>query len=282
MNAVVNWNDQDIGTQLSFGKVGRVFGARMTLEAVRERAPAVFATGKDERLSARYAFIPTERVLSGLMDAGFTVVDARQSNRRGIRTQHGRHLVRLRRRVETIQLRDSVPEVVFLNSHDGSSAYQLRMGLYRAICTNGMIVSCGAFPAVCVTHRGDVADQVIEGAVKLSDRFDELAAQVDLMEQHQLGHDEQRAFAECALALRYPSMEDCGVDPMQLLFCRRLQDVGDDLWNVMNRVQENLIGGGAFKRAANGRWMRMRRVSAIRAEVKLNTRLWELAAGLLR
>lgn len=97
-----------------------------------------------------------------------------------------------------------------------------------------------------------------------------------------LGKDEQRAFAECALALRYPSMEDCGVDPMRLLFCRRLQDVGDDLWNVMNQVQENLIGGGAFKLAANGRWMGMRRVSAIRSEVKLNTRLWELAAGLLR
>jgi hypothetical protein len=32
-------------------------------------------------------------------------------------------VVRLRPRFQTVQLKDSVPEVVFLNSHDGSSAY---------------------------------------------------------------------------------------------------------------------------------------------------------------
>jgi hypothetical protein len=36
---------------------------------------------------------------------------------------HARHVVRLRRRFETVQLKDAVPEVVFFNSHDGTSAY---------------------------------------------------------------------------------------------------------------------------------------------------------------
>jgi hypothetical protein len=36
-----------------------------------------------------------------------------------------------------------VPEILFLNSHDGTSAYQLRVGLYRAICTDGLVVSEG-------------------------------------------------------------------------------------------------------------------------------------------
>ena len=44
--------------------------------------------------------------------------------------------------------RDSVPEVVFLNSHDGTSAYQLRMGIFRVVCTNGLIVSRGCVPGV--------------------------------------------------------------------------------------------------------------------------------------
>ena len=80
---------------------------------------------------------------------------------------HPQHVVRLRRRYETIALRDSAPEILFLNSHDGSSAYQLRIALYRAVCCNGLVVSRGAFPTICVAHRGDVVDQVVSGALEI-------------------------------------------------------------------------------------------------------------------
>ncbi|MBV8275090.1 MAG: DUF932 domain-containing protein, partial [Verrucomicrobia bacterium] len=33
------------------------------------------------------------------------------------------------------------PEVVLVNSHDKSSAYQLHCGLFRLVCTNGMVIS---------------------------------------------------------------------------------------------------------------------------------------------
>src|SRR5262249_37569660 len=99
----------------------------LSLEEVRERAPAVFAPAAHEELSAKSTFIPTEKVLPGLMNAGFVPVDARQARTRSASPVHAQHVVRLRRRYETIALRDSVPEILFLNSHDGSSAYQLRM-----------------------------------------------------------------------------------------------------------------------------------------------------------
>ncbi len=34
-----------------------------------------------------------------------------------------------------------VPEIILLNSHDGSSSYQMLPGLFRAVCQNGLI--CG-------------------------------------------------------------------------------------------------------------------------------------------
>jgi hypothetical protein len=34
-----------------------------------------------------------------------------------------------------------VPEIILLNSHDGSSSYQMIPGMFRFVCTNGMI--CG-------------------------------------------------------------------------------------------------------------------------------------------
>ena len=107
---------------IGFSRHANAFSGSLTLEDVRRRAPAVFAESAHERTSLNYTFIPTDRVLTGLMQAGFVPVEARQTRAR-LSVSHARHVIRLRRRFETVQLKDAVPEVVFLNSHDGTSAY---------------------------------------------------------------------------------------------------------------------------------------------------------------
>lgn len=66
------------------------------------------------------------------------------------------------------------------------------------MCTNGLIVSKGVFPAVYVLHRGNVVDEVITGALSMAERFDVLAAQVERMETRCLPRDEQLRFADRA------------------------------------------------------------------------------------
>lgn len=266
---------------LSFASHSNAFERGLSLDDVRARAPAVFAPAPHERMSSKYTFIPTERVLSGLMQAGFVPVEARQTHSRRASPLHARHIVRLRRRFETVQLKDGIPEVVFLNSHDGTSAYQLRMGIFRVVCTNGLIVSQGAFPAYCVSHRGNVINDVISGALTLSEQFTTLAEQVDRMEQRSLEEFEQRRFAERALLLRFPKVVDGGLQVAQLLSCRRDEDRGADLWSTLNRVQENLLTGGLRMWSANNRLIRTRRITAIREEVRINTALWDLAMEVL-
>src|SRR5258708_17739427 len=204
---------------IGFSRHANAFSGALSLEDVRHRAPAVFAESAHERTSSSYRFIPTERVLVGLMQAGFVPVEARQTRaRHGV--AHARHVVRLRRRFETVGLRDAIPEVVFLNSHDGTSAYQIRLGLYRVVCTNGLIVSRGAFPAWCVSHRGDIVDEVVAGALELSERFEQLALRVERMEQRRLAKDEQLQLEEQALALRYGGALQAGMLAEQPLHCR--------------------------------------------------------------
>lgn len=263
MNAVSN--------SLTFSNVSSAFTGSLSLEALRARVPAVFAPAAHQSLSPKYTFIPTERVLSGLMSAGFVPVDARQAISRRGSPVHARHILRLRRRYETVQLRDSIPEIVFLNSHDGSSAYQLRMGLFRVVCTNGMIVSRGAFPAYCVSHRGNVVDEVVAAALNIAERFESLAGQVERMEHRQLFKDEQHDFADRALALRFEDAALAGMQPSALLAVRRVEDAGADLWSVLNRVQENLMRGGLSRRSASGRLTRTRRISSIREDVRINS-----------
>lgn len=268
-------------SDVSFASHGNVFGRDLSLEAIRQRAPAVFAASAHERMSPRYTFIPTERVLAGLINVGFMPIDARQAHARATSLMHARHLVRLRRRVETVQLNDSVLEILFLNSHDGTSTYQLRVGIFRVVCTNGLIVSRSAFPAQCVAHRGNIVDEVVIGALQMTERFESLAAQIEHMEHRRLPKEDQLQFAERALELRFPKGTESGLEPAQLLTCRRGEDVGDDLWRVTNRVQENLLRGGLSRRTLTGRRARTRPITAIRQDVRINSALWDLATEML-
>ena len=248
----------------------------LSTEALRERVPAVFAGGAHERTSPSYTFISTARVLDALRLAGFCPVEARQAAR-ARSAMHARHLIRLRRRVETVHLRDAVPEIVFLNSHDGTSAYQLRVGLFRVVCTNGLIVSAGVFPVWRVMHRGDVVADVVTAALQISERFEALAAAVERMERTPLDRLQQLDFAADAFALRFPKDLHGGLQPSQLLVPRRAEDAGNDLWRTFNVLQENILRGGLVRRSASNRLTRTRRITAIREDVRLNSGLWDLA-----
>jgi hypothetical protein len=155
------------------------------------------------------------------------------------------------------------------------------MSLWRAVCMNGLIVSRGAFPEVYVPHRGDVVDEVVTGALRLVERFDSLAAQVERMESRHLARDEQLRFAEQALAIRFADPAHCGILPSQLLTIRRPEDLGDDLFTLLNRTQENLLRGGLIRRTELGRLARTRRVTSLKEDVRINSQLWDLAREVL-
>jgi hypothetical protein len=252
------------------------FQSTLSEEALRERVPAVFAAGAHERLSSAYTFISTQRVLHALSSVGFLPVEARQAGR-ARSPVHARHLIRLRRRYETVRLRDAIPEILFLNSHDGTSAYQLRVGLFRVACTNGLIVSMGIFPVWRVTHRGDVVRDVVCAALRISERFEMLAASVERMERTVLDEGQRIEFAAQALALRFPKDLQPSMQPSQVLVPRRPEDVGNDLWRTFNVVQENILRGGLARRSASNRLTRTRRITAIAEDVRLNSGLWEMA-----
>lgn len=271
----------DMLTTSAVSRYGNALTGSLSMETLRQVAPAVFSASAHARTSARYTFIPTERILTGLMRAGFEPVAARQARSQMANSSYSRHMIRLRRRFETVQLKDAIPEVVLLNSHDGTSAYHLRLGLFRVVCTNGLIVSMGCFPTIRVPHRHDVVDAVIAGAVELAERFEQLADQVRLMEQRMLFLDEQFHFAEQALLLRYSDLTESGMHPFQVLRCCRPEDARESLWNLLNRVQENLLRGGLTRHATSGRLTRTRRITSIREDVRLNSALWDLATGML-
>ena len=176
-----------------------------------------------------------------------------------------------------------------INSHDGTSAYKLIAGLYRLICSNGMMVSDGEIDAVNVTHKGNIVGEVIEGSHRLIADTQKALGTVQKWQQLQLTDGEQHVFASAAHTLRFADADGKVTSPIgvaipadRLLEARRYQDNGNDLWRTFNRIQENTIAGGlrGIQRDETGRRVRRvstRQVKGIDADVRLNRSLWTLA-----
>ena len=257
----------------------------LTNDELRQVAPSVFAEAAHDSRSARYAYIATIEILNGLRREGFEVFDARQARTRlPDRTEHTKHLLRLRHASQLDRaavVGDSVGEIVLLNSHDGSSSYQMMGGMYRFVCSNGMTVPDSVCTTIKVPHTGQVADRVIGGAFEVLDGLTRVVESRDTMRALQLSQGEASAFARAALSLRFDG-EAAPVTEAQVLRPRRMDDQSGDLWTTFNRVLENVVRGGLRGRTAAGARTSTRAVTGIDQDVKLNRALWTLAEEMRR
>jgi hypothetical protein len=271
---------------------GRSSSGPLTDDELMVRAPSAFAEGAHESRSERYAYIPTIKAVQALREEGFMPVAASQGKcRLEGKTAFTKHMIRFcRDRGVDPTSALGIPEIVLINSHDGTSSYWLLEGLFRAVCKNGLIVCDGDVHGVKVTHSGNVVDKVIECSYQVIDNASKAAETSKNWAQIELKPAEQIAFATSAAQLRFDP-ETQVLDPAQLITVRRPEDTGNDLWTVFNRAQEALIRGGnkytsrnvnAETGAVSQRRLEARPVRGIDRNVGLNQALWTLGAEMAK
>lgn len=261
-----------------FGAVNQIRRDRpLTRDELQQHVPSVFSADRHESRSEKYAYIPTITLLENLQREGFQPFFACQSRVRDPgKREHTKHLLRLRRAGQING--QQVPEIILLNSHDGSSSYQMLPGIFRSVCTNSLV--CGqSFGEIRVPHRGNVVEKVIEGAYEVLGVFDRVEEKRDAMQSLLLPPPVQQAFAKAALHYRFGDAHQ-PVTEAQILAPRRYEDRQSDLWTVYNRVQESLIKGGLAGRSAQGKRSHTRAVKGIDGDLKLNRALWVMAEEL--
>ncbi|MFC4160740.1 DUF932 domain-containing protein [Chitinimonas lacunae] len=250
--------------------------APLSDDQIHRVAPAIFAEAAHGSRSARYSYIPTGSVLHRLREEGFEPFFVCQSRvRRPDRHDFTKHMIRLR---HASQINGTeANEIILLNSHDGTSSYQMLAGLFRFVCQNGLVFG-DPVADVRVPHKGDVVGRVIEGAYSVLDSFDRVAQSRDAMRDVALDQREAEVFASAALELKYDLTDHpAPVTALQLLQPRRWDDDQADLWSTFNRVQEHLVKGGLDGRSVHGRRQTTRPVHGIDQNVRLNRALWLLA-----
>ena len=247
-------------------------------DQIARYAPSVLATEAHSSRGERYRFIPTIDVLDGLRREGFQPFEVRQTRVRDqSRREFTKHMVRLRHISEVGTQREEAGEIILLNSHDGTSSYQLLAGFFRMVCSNGLIAG-NVCEDVRIRHSGNVVHDVIEGATRVLDHLQLAEDRIETYKSIELKPEEQLLLANSALQLRWD--DQAPVTAQGVLQARRWEDRKGDLWTTFNRIQENLVRGGVSGRGATGRRMTTREVAGVNENVKLNRALWSLADGM--
>ena len=255
----------------------------LTHEQIMHACPSVFAESAHDSRSQRYLYIPTGTVLTALHDAGFAPTTVMQSKSRDItRQDFTKHLIRLRKFDDLGYTKPDVHEVVLVNSHDGTSAYNLYSGIFRLVCTNGMIVG-DIDSTMKVYHKGNnVAGQVVESTLRIVEESEEVMNDITEMKQIELSRPEQLLLAEMSLKARFDvdeedeQQKEIPYQPQDFLRTHRTEDVGTDLYRTFNVIQENAIKGGVSRRDRKGQRHTTREIKGIDQNVRVNRLLWEL------
>lgn len=253
-------------------------------------APTVFANQKHSSRSERFEAVPTVDLMNRLNQEGFVPVKVQVGGSRDAEKRaYTKHLVRFRRMDDlnrTPVRGDSLPEVVMLNANDGTSSYQIMAGLFRLVCANGMIVSDEKWGQVRVGHYGsNVLDRVIEGTYTVLESATKAIDHAEQMRAIKMDRDEERAFGEAAMKLRFDEGHLPSLSGDEITRARRtadtLEDRGSNLWLTFNKTQENLIRGGLYysHKGSTGRYTHRltRPVKSADGDVRLNRALWNLA-----
>ncbi len=256
-------------------------------EQIQKIAPSVFAGQPHLSRSDRYAFVPTVEVIDGMRDAGFFPVSVSQSlSRIAGKELFTKHSLRFRSQDQQLtQVGDTAVEAVLVNSHDGTSCYEISLGAFRLACLNGMMVSEGLAESIKVRHSGNIIQRIVESTTKLIQMAPVVVDAIKTWKQILLSPAEQNVLAESALALRFEDVAPITAD--KLLITHRTADASSDLWSVFNRVQENAVRGGLRYIApastdGEGNYIasrrnRTREVKGIDQNTRLNRELWALA-----
>ena len=248
-------------------------------DQISYHAPSVMASVPHESRGEKYSFIPTIQVIDGLREQGFMPYEVRQTKCRDVgKRDFTRHMVRMRHAdLISLDQKQEVPEIILLNSHDGSSSYQVMAGYFRMVCSNGLIAG-QMTDDIRVRHTGNVVDDVIEGSFTVVDTLKRIEAKKEVFKQIQLDWDERVIFANAAAMTRWGTKgaQDAPIDPAKLLVVRRAEDQDNNLYTVYNRIQENILRGGQRGRSSTGRRMTTRAVSGLTEDVKINRALWAL------
>ena len=256
-------------------------------------------------LSKHYSFVPTMNVVNDLRALGYEVVDAKQVSARKKSTRgYQKHMITLEHpkykldQVNEVEISDGktetqvkkpteYPQILLTNSHDGGNAFTLSAGIFRLVCSNGLVIKTEDYGSARLVHKGYSFEAVQKLVKEFEETVSEVLNKITAMKKVQLTKDQQIEFAKQAALLRFKSKSynedniEKVVNIDDLLNVERKEDAGNGLYEVFNRVQESLINGKYTYLGTKDKPRKARPIKNFKQNIEVNKKLSELAFELV-
>lgn len=240
---------------------------------MRTLPAAALATNPAPTLSSRYEFISSQDIIQRFAEEGWNVESASVASPRKRQASFAKHMLDFRN-PELAPVHGAVPRIIVVNSHDGSTSAKVMAGVFRFVCSNGLVVGTTTHKEV-VRHTGDAAADLIHRMRQLARNTSDLYMKIERWSKVDLSKGQRHEFARFAAQLRWGDAQR--YQPEDLLAVRRAEDDRGDLWSTFNAVQENTVRGGIEGLSRSGRAATSRPLSDITRSVDYNAQLWQLA-----
>lgn len=252
----------------------------LTKDEIAKAAPAAVNNTPAANVSEKYVHVSTLELIEDMAKLGWGVVDVKQARTKKQSTaDFKKHLVTFRNNDVVIASEDGetvYPQILLTNSHDGLSSFQFRAGLFRLVCTNGLVISTQDFGSMSIRHKGYSFDELKKTVMGLVETLPVTVETLNKFREVTLTEEQKVEFALAALGIRFGE-NGAEVTPEEILKPIRKEDEGDELWQVFNVIQEKICRGGFKYKASTGRNKTARSIKNFNRDLQLNEKLYELA-----
>ena len=272
----------------------------MTMDELKRVCPVAFMTEPtNPNVSDKYIQANTATVIDDLGKLGWYPTDAKQCRPKkgssGIRSFHMISFqnpdVKICKEVtddngNTTEIVDSYPRIILTNSHDGFNSFKFMVGLYRLVCSNGLVLCSDEFANLSIRHINYDFETL---RVMVNDIVENVPHVVCTMNQMKntilhTGQMEELATSVVKIRKEVDDNEKFEIDEQTILDILnpvRDEDAGSDLWTIFNICQEKMIKGGFNSLNTKNKMRKQRGITSIKKDIEFNQRLWEIAMNYL-
>lgn len=225
------------------------------------------------KMSPKYKTVQTNLIAKKFKDLGFVVDEVLQRKTRKGSSGYAKHMVRLSHpTLLASSHKDLKLQLIITNSFDGSASFGMKLGFFRFVCANGMIVG-DTMQSFSHKHNGNILEEIDLSIERIVAQAKSLSNLLDKMKSTNLSTAQIIDFEKKAMKLRGDKLENVSYA------IRRSVDSSNDIYTVYNRIQEDLIRGGVESVNSAGRTRMLREVKGIDKIKQLNEKLFDLAAS---
>ena len=260
----------------------------LTKDQIKEQAPLVFADSPtNPDVSNKYLFVNTENIIDDLEKLGWLPVKAAQrksTKKEG--TIYSKHMVSFQNpevMISSTDGDDAYPRILLTNSHDGMQAFKFSVGIYRLVCSNGLVVADEEFSDFKIKHKGYSFDELRSVVRQAVEDLPNRVQVMNNMKNRVLTVEEKRKLALDAMLIRAGintlTYDETTID--EILEPQRTEDEGDDLWRTFNVIQEKITQGNFHAALKGAKIRKIRKIKSFEKDMKVNKQLFKLATSLI-